>query len=175
VRLIELVLLALALPFGCVIQALALFTVPHLFQATVSHAAAACWRTPAYVTILLAVPLTALVTFYSYAYLIVPWHDTFAAEEAPYPSELTPITYLLALAAQDPETMFAAAYASAVSGRLRPKTVIWFSLGLAVVAGGTSGGNGVACQNWPSVFPPPEATDREAYQCARKVSGAPLK
>ena len=135
-RLLELVVFTLAIPFVCVTQALVIFTLPHLFQATVSQVAAIFWRTPAYVTTLVVLPLTALVTFYSYAHFIVPVHNTLSGEDAPYPHELTAITYLLALAAQIPETMFTAAYASAMSGRLRPTTVIRFSIGLAVVAGG---------------------------------------
>jgi hypothetical protein len=117
------------------VLALLTYSIPQLFQAVVSETFAVCCGTPIYVAVLLALPLTALVTFYSLFYVTVPLFDTFGADKDLYPNELTVVNYLVALSIQAPATIFAAAYAGVMRERLRWKIVIGSAVGAGVFWG----------------------------------------
>lgn len=136
------VLFALVVGITTLIGMLLVFTLPQCFQAMVSRGLVRRFGSRAHVGVLLALPVTAVVTWYCYDYLFAPFFS-FGANQGPawkpHQHGLTATRYLGALAFQAPATMFSAAYAAAEMGRLSRKAVLLLALVAAVITGGIMG------------------------------------
>ena len=124
------------------IGTLLVFTLPQCFQAAVSGALVRRFGSRAQAGVLLALPITAAVTWYCYDYL-TPSDVGLAINEGPdwksYQHGLTLARYEAALAFQVPATLFSVAYAAASAARLSRRTVVLLALAAATIAGGIMG------------------------------------
>ena len=126
--------------FGLVtlVGVLLVFTLPQCFQAAVSSAFGYRFGGRAQAGVLLALPITAIVTWYCYDYL-TPSDVGLAINEGPdwkpYQHGLTLARYGATLAVQVPATLFSVAYAAAGTARPSRKTVIVLAFAAAIIAG----------------------------------------
>ena len=125
-----------------VVGTLLVFTLPQCFQAVVSSGLVRRFGSQAHMGVLLVLPVTAVITWYCYDYLIAPFFSLGLNEGPdwrPYQHGMTATRYLGVLAFQAPATLFSAAYAAAGDGRLSRRIVLLLALTAAVVAGGITG------------------------------------
>jgi len=131
-------LLGLIAAVGTVI----VFALPQCFQAVVSGALVRRFGDRAQAAVLMAQPMTAIITWYSYDYL-TPTNVTLAINVGPgwqpYQHGLTAARYLTALACQTAATLFSVAYVGTTGNRLPRKAVVLLALAAAVLAGGFGG------------------------------------
>jgi hypothetical protein len=130
--------------FGLIaaIATVIVFTLPQCFQTLVSSALVRRFGGRAQAAILLALPMTAIFTWYSYDYLMpsyTPLAITAGPDWQPFQHGLTMVRYLVALGCQTPATVFSVAYISAAGSRLPRKAVLLLALAAAVLAGGLGG------------------------------------
>jgi phosphotransferase system glucose/maltose/N-acetylglucosamine-specific IIC component len=118
------------------------FALPQCFQAVVSGALVRRFGGHAHVAVLLALPMTAIITWYSYDYL-TPTDVNLAINTGPdwqpYQHGITAARYLAALACQTPVTLFSVAYIGTTGRRLPRKAVLLLALTAALLAGGFAG------------------------------------
>ncbi len=130
--------------FGLValIGVLLVLTLPQCFQAVISSALVRRFGSRAQAGVLLALPITATMTWYCYDYL-TPSDVGLAINEGPdwkpYQHGLTLARYAAALAFQVPATLFSVAYAATSAARPSRKTVILLAFAAAIIAGGIMG------------------------------------
>ncbi len=107
-----------------VIGTLLVFTLPQCFQAAVSNGFVRRFGRDAHMGVLLALPVTAVITWYCFDYLTPPSFNLGINQGPgwePYKHGLTTTRYLTALAFQAPATLFSAVYSAASVGCLPPK------------------------------------------------------
>lgn len=121
---------------------LLVFTLPQCFQAAVSGVFVRRFGSRAQAGVLLALPITAVITWYCYDYL-TPSDFGLAIGDGPdwkpYQHGLTVTRYVATLAFQAPVTLFSVVYAAAGTARLSRRTVILLALAAAVAFGGIMG------------------------------------
>jgi hypothetical protein len=127
--------------FGLIaaVDTVIVFTLPQSFQALVSAVLARWSGSRAQVAVLLALPMTALITWYAFDYFIpsyTPLAITYAPDWQPYQHGLTPARYLATLAYQTPATLFSVAYVGTIGSPGRRRAVVHLALAAAVLAGG---------------------------------------
>jgi len=115
------------------------FALPQCFQAIVG---ARRFGGHAQGAVLLALPMTAVITWYSYDYL-TPFDVNLAIHVGPgwqlYQHGITTARYLAALACQTLATLFSVAYVGTTGRHLPRKAVVLVALAAAVLAGGLAG------------------------------------
>lgn len=119
------------------VQAVLVFTLPQCFQALVSYALMRVFGSRAHTAAALALPITALITWYCYDHLVPDDHClvTDGPDCEPFQHGLTAVRYLEAIAAQTPVSLFATAYASTTNGSRSRKVVMRLALAGAIAAG----------------------------------------
>jgi hypothetical protein len=127
--------------FGLIaaVDTVIVFTLPQSFQALVSGGLARWFGGRAQVAVLMVLPMTALITWYAFDYLIpsyTPLATTYAPDWQPYQHGLTPARYLGALAYQTPATLFSVAYVGTIGNAGRRRAVLRLAFAAAVLAGG---------------------------------------
>jgi hypothetical protein len=127
--------------FGLIaaVDTVIVFTLPQSFQALVSSVLARWFDGRAQVAVLMVLPMTALITWYAFDYLIpsyTPLAITYAPDWEPYQHGLTTARYLAALAYQTPATLFSIAYVGTTGSPGRRRAVVRLALAAAVLAGG---------------------------------------
>jgi hypothetical protein len=118
------------------VVALVTFALPQLIQAAVSCALASRLGSRAHTAILLALPMTTVVTWYSIDYITMP---ILSPDTEPYQHGLTMARYLAALVLQATATVFNVAYLRVAVGRVSWKVVAVLSIVTAVVVGSVWG------------------------------------
>lgn len=114
------------------------FTLPQLFQATVADVLVSRFASGAQLGVLLALPLTAILAWYSYDYLTPTDFNlgiNVGADWMPYQHGLTMPRYLAMLTIQDPISLFSVLHWHATIHRSSKKTMIGAALVLAVLVG----------------------------------------
>jgi hypothetical protein len=131
-------LLGLIAAVGTVI----VFALPQCFQAMVSGMLVRRFGDHAQAAVLLALPMTAIITWYSYDYLTpsnVNLGINLGPDWQPYQHGITAARYLAALVCQTAATLFSIAYVGTTGSRLRRKAVVLLALAAALLAGGFRG------------------------------------
>ena len=123
-----------------IIRSIIVFALPQFCQAFLIRFLTQTFGDRARFYVLLALPLTAILTWYCYDFSTLDF--TFApngdSDWTPYQHGLTTRRYLMSLAIQAPVTLFSFLYFNAGSRR-RKRTVLLAALALAVVIGGIWG------------------------------------
>jgi hypothetical protein len=118
------------------------FALPQCFQAVVSSMLVRRFGSHAQAAVLLVLPMTAVITWYSYDYL-TPSDFNLGINDGPdwqpYQHGLTVARYLAALACQTPATLFSVAYVGTTGSGFPRKTVVLLALAAAILAGGFVG------------------------------------
>jgi hypothetical protein len=117
------------------------FTLAQCFQALVAGSLLRRFGNQAHAAVLLTLPITGLLTWCSWNYIIPLNHLGLdeGPDWTPYPHELTTAGYLGALAFQAPATVFSVAYAVTEGGQPPRKAVILLALAAAVAGGAVFG------------------------------------
>lgn len=137
--------------FGLIaaVDTVIVFSLPLSFQALVSGALARQFGGRAQMAVLLALPITALITWYAFDYLIpsyTPLAITAGPDWQPYRHGLTSARYFAALAFQTPATLFSVAYVGTTGSPRRRRAVVLLALVAAAIAGGYEGHRVAATQ-----------------------------
>lgn len=115
-----------------------IFTVPQLFQAALIVILSRIFDDRARFAALLAPPLTAILTWYSYDYLTPTDFNlgiNVGPDWVPFKHGLSLSRFISSLAVQAPITLFSFLYFDADLGRLPKKSVLVASLAAAIVVG----------------------------------------
>ncbi len=115
-----------------------IFTVPQLFQAALIVTSSQIFGDRARFAALLALPLTAILTWYSYDYLTPTDFNlgiNVGPDWVPFKHGLSLSRFISSLAVQAPVTLFSFLYFGADLGRLSKKSVLVASLAAAIVVG----------------------------------------
>ena len=118
------------------------FALPQCFQALVSGALVRRFGDKAQLAILLVLPMTAVITWYSYDYLTpsdLNLGINVGPDWRPYQHGLTAARYLSTLVCQTPATLFSIAYVGTARTGLPRNAVVLLALAAAVLAGGFAG------------------------------------
>jgi hypothetical protein len=115
-----------------------IFTVPQLFQAALIVTLSQIFGDRARFAALLALPLTAILTWYSYDFLTPTDFNlgiNVGPDWVPFKHGLSLSRFMSSLAVQTPVTLFSFLYFDAGPGRLSKKSVLVTSLATAIVVG----------------------------------------
>jgi hypothetical protein len=131
------VLIPLILGVASVIGAFLTFALPQFFQALVSDILVRLLGRPGQFGILATLPVTALLSWYCWDYLVPSFQLGIneGADWAPYQHGLTLTRYLTMLTVQTPVTLFSLAYGNAAIRQGSRKPAVLLALALAIVAG----------------------------------------
>lgn len=118
--------------FLVLVHALLAFGPPQLFQAGLSNITTRFFdRKTSAVIVIAALPITAVITWYSFDYLV--WPDSGDGDS--YQHGMTTTRYLYSLGAQLPVTLFNVAYVNTASHRRLRVRLIVFALAAVAIAG----------------------------------------
>jgi hypothetical protein len=131
------VLISLILEVAAVIGAFLTYALPQVFQALISDILVRLLGRPGQFGILAALPVTAILSWYCWDYLVPSFQLGIneGADWAPYRHGLTLTRYLTMLAVQTPVTLFSLAYCDAAIRQGSRKPAVRLALALAIVAG----------------------------------------
>jgi hypothetical protein len=160
------VFISLILGVASVIGAFLTFALPQFFQALISDVLVRAFGRPGQFGILAALPMTAILSWYCWDYLVPSFQLGIneGADWAPYQHGLTLTRYLTMLAVQTPVTLFSLAYCDAAIRQGSRKPAVRLALALAIVAGVAFGVWRVTGQH--QVLKP-EKSDRLAWRGAQ--------
>jgi hypothetical protein len=119
-----------------VIGTVIVFALPQCFQALVSGALVRRFGGHSQAAVLLVLPLTAVITWYCFDYLVPDLGIYEGPDGQRYRHGLTAARYLATLACQMPVTVFSVAYAGTAGNSFHRKAVIFLALAAAMLAGG---------------------------------------
>jgi hypothetical protein len=135
--------------FVAIVGSLIVFSLPQFFQAVLLHFLVQMLGNKARFLVLLALPLTAVLTWYCYDYF-TPSDVHLSADDSPdsspYQHGLTIWRYLAILAIQVPMTLFSFLYFDAAFRCRSKRPVLLVALAAAIIAGGIWGYVGVEGQ-----------------------------
>ena len=136
-------LFALVVGVIAAVDSVIVFALPQCFQAVVSDGLVRWFGGRAQAAVLVALPMTAVITWYAFDYFIptnVPHATTAGSGDwQPYQHGLTTARYLTALGCQTPATLFNIAYVAATGTRFSRKSVVRLGFVAAILAGGFAG------------------------------------
>lgn len=116
-----------------IVWVLLIYALPQCFQAAVSAALVRRSGDQAQAGVLLVLPITAVITWYCYDYLLPSYFN------ADWQYGLTTARYMATLAFQAPATLFSVAYAAAGSKRAFQKRIVFLAFVAAIIVGGVEG------------------------------------
>lgn len=116
-----------------IVGVLIVYALPQCFQAMMSDALVCRFGIQAQAGVLLVLPITTVITWYCYDYLMQ------LAFDPDWQHALTTDHYLATLRFQVPATLFSVAYAAAGSKRAFQKRIIFLAFVAAIVVGGAEG------------------------------------
>jgi hypothetical protein len=123
---------------AAIVASFLVLTVPQGFQSLVSDALVCCFGRRGQFGVLLALPITAILTWYCYDYLtptMPPLAIGSGPDWAPFQHGITLQRYLGALIFQTPVTLFSVCYCGAAIRQISKESVVLTGFIFAVVVG----------------------------------------